>query len=120
MNGRTNYQALGSYLHYLQDTYSHRGFGNSYYGQFGSNGTDVPFLAGFVVDNTNHDVGKSSLMAAATWFAIRDWIKAHKCLCGDQGDTNVAAWWPQVMDFLSKANDDIDGKGGALAVAVRL
>lgn len=119
MSGSTNYQSLGSYLHYLQDTFSHRGYGNSYYGQFGYNGTDVPFFGGFFVDNTNHKIGKSAQMAAATWFAIRDWIKAHKCRCGDQGDTNVAAWWPQVMDFLSKDNGDIEGKRRALGLPPR-
>ncbi len=119
MNGGMNYQKFGGYLHYLQDTFSHRGYGNSIIGQFGYNGTDVPFFGGFFVDNTNHDIGKSVQMAAATWFAIRDWIKAHKCKCGDQGDTNVAAWWPQVMEFLNIANGDIEGKRRALDVPRR-
>lgn len=119
MNGGLNYQKFGAYLHYLQDTFSHAGYGNSFIGQFGHNGTDVPFFGGFFVDNTNHDVGKSAQMAAATWFAIRDWVKAHKCFCGDQGDTNVAAWWPQVMEFLNIANDDIEGKRRALGVPRR-
>src|SRR5262249_975917 len=61
---------LGKYLHYLQDTFSHRGFSSPYVGQAGSNGIDVPGFAGLVVDNTNHDVGKSAEMVSATWFAI--------------------------------------------------
>jgi hypothetical protein len=51
-------------------------------------------------DKTANDVGKAAQMARATWFAIRDWIKAAKCKCGDQGDTNVGQWWPQVESFL--------------------
>lgn len=119
MNGGTHYVNFGTYLHYLQDSFSHKDYSNSFIGQFGSNGTDIPFFGGFFVDNTNHNVGKSAQMAAATWFAIRDWIKAHKCKCGDQGDTNVQAWWPQVMEFLNKDNSDIEGKRRALGVALR-
>ena len=119
MNGRTNYVVFGTYLHYLQDTFSHRGYDSSLIGQFGSNGTDLPIVGGFLVDNTNHDIGKSVQMAAATWFAIRDWIKVHKCLCDDQGDTSVDTWWPQVMKFLSLPNNDIEGKRQALGVPIR-
>src|SRR5437773_11085701 len=82
---------LGRYLHYLQDTFSHAGFTNSVYGHlFGGHGPD----------KTSNDVGKAAQMSTATWFAIRDWIKTSKCGCGDQGDTHVGDWWPQVMSFL--------------------
>jgi uncharacterized protein RhaS with RHS repeats len=91
LKGCPNYVGLGRYLHYLQDTFSHEGYTNSVYGH----------LPGFhSPDKTANDVGKAAQMARATWFAIRDWIKAAKCKCGDQGDTNVGQWWPQVESFL--------------------
>jgi RHS repeat-associated protein len=117
--GPANYVGFGRYLHYVQDTFSHRGFSNTFIGQFGSNGTDVPFFGGFLVDNTNHSVGKSAQMAAATWFAIRNWIKAKKCSCKDEGDTNVNAWWPQVMEFLMADNSDLDNKRRILGLSRR-
>jgi hypothetical protein len=119
LGGSANYVALGRYLHYLQDAYSHRGFSNPYIGQAGSNGTDWPGFGGLVVDNTNHDVGKAAEMANATWFAIRDWIKAHKCKCGDQGDTNVHSWWPQVIQFLETSNSQLETKRQILGVPLR-
>ena len=110
---------LGKYLHYLQDTFSHRGFNSPYVGQAGSNGIDVPGFGGLVVDNTNHDVGKSAEMVSATWFAIRDWIRAKKCNCGDQGDTGVEKWWPQVISFLEADNDQLETKRQILGVPRR-
>jgi len=119
LSGNSNYVGLGMYLHYLQDSYSHKDFSNSYYGQAGSNGTDYPIIGGLVVDNTNHDVGKAAQMASATWFAIRDWIKAKKCKCGDQGDTNVNSWWPQVMEFLKTDNSQLERKRQILGIPSR-
>jgi RHS repeat-associated protein len=107
------YGDLGRYLHYLQDTFSHRGFGNSIIGQ-GQALWDV-----LSVDYTNHDVGKAAEMAGATWFAIRDWIKTKKCECGDQGDTNVEKWWPQVIAFLETDNDQLERKRRILGVPKR-
>jgi hypothetical protein len=57
-------------------------------------------------------------MVSATWFAIRDWIRAKRCECGDQGDTGVAMWWPQVMEFL-KADNDVELKRKILDVPRR-
>ena len=91
VNGCPNYVGLGQYLHYLQDTFSHAGYTNSIYGH-------AP--GGHWPDKTASDPGKAAQMASATWFAIRDWIKAAKCKCGDQGDTNVNEWWPQLESFL--------------------
>lgn len=110
---------LGKYLHYLQDTFSHRGFSSSYIGQAGSNGSDFPGLGGLVVDNTNHDVGKAAEMVSATWFAIRDWIRTRKCNCGDQGDTDVHKWWPQVISFLEADNNQLEAKRQTLDVPQR-
>ena len=112
----SGYGDLGRYLHYLQDTFSHRGFSSAYYGQAGAIlSLDNPLA----VDFTNHDVGKAAEMAGATWFAIRDWIKAKKCSCGDQGDTDVHKWWPQVIDFLEADNDQLELKRSILGVPRR-
>lgn len=110
---------LGRYLHYLQDSFSHRGFSSSLIGQAGSNGTDYPLFGGLVVDNTNHDVGKSAEMAGATWFAIRDWIRTKRCKCADQGDTNVHSWWPRVIQFLERDNSELETKRQILGVPLR-
>ncbi len=107
------YGDLGRYLHYLQDTFSHRGFGNPVIGQ-GQALWDI-----LSVDYTNHDVGKAAEMAGATWFAIRDWIKAKKCECGDQGDTDVKKWWPRVIAFLETDNDQLERKRQILGVPRR-
>jgi RHS repeat-associated protein len=119
LGGETNFNALGKYLHYQQDAFSHKGFSNPFIGQAGYNGRDLPGFGGLVVDHTNHDVGKAAEMAAATWFAIRDWIRAHKCHCVDQGDTNVASWWPQVIHFLETDNDQLETKRRILGVPAR-
>ena len=106
-------------MHYLQDTFSHRGFSNPYIGQAGSNGRDLPIFGGLVVDNSNHEVGNAAEMAKATWFAIRDWIKVQKCRCGDQGDTNVHSWWPQLIQFLETDNRELERKRQILGVPRR-
>ena len=58
-------------------------------------------------------------MASATWFAIRDWIKAKKCKCGDQGDMDVNKLWPQLMDFLKTDNGQLERKRQILGVPPR-
>jgi RHS repeat-associated protein len=107
---RTNYVGLGRLLHYIQDTFSHGGYYSPVYGHL---------FGGYAVDDTNKDVGKASDMASATWFAIRDWIKATKCNCGDQGDTGVDKWWPQVISFLETDNDQKEAKRQILDVPRR-
>jgi RHS repeat-associated protein len=109
-SGNANYVGLGRLLHYIQDSFSHRGFYSPAYGQL---------FGGYAVDDTNNDVGKASDMASATWFAIRDWIKAKKCKCGDQGDTEVHKWWPQVTAFLETDNDEKEKKRQILDVPRR-
>ena len=89
MNGN-NYVGLGRYLHYLQDTYSHRGYTHSSYGHL---------VGSHKVDKTATDPGKAADMVRATWFAINDWVKGKKCGCGP-ADTNVDTWWPTAMTFL--------------------
>lgn len=116
MSGGMNFVAAGRYLHYLQDTYSHRGFNNSWYGQYGSNGYDVPFFGGFVVDNTNHDLAKSEEMARATFFAIYDFAKKKGCHCRFDSLNN---WWPTVSAFLRADNDDLEKKRLILNVPLR-
>ena len=109
-SGNANYVGLGRMLHYLQDSFSHRGFYSPVYGQL---------FGGYAVDDTNNDSGKAADMARATWFAIRDWLKAKKCNCGDQGDTGVDKWWPQVVSFLETDNNEKEAKRQILEVPRR-
>jgi len=59
-------------------------------------------------------------MAAATWFALRDWIKAKKCSCDDQKDTDVHKWWPQLVKFLKTNNDQLETKREILGVPPKI
>ncbi|HLN99780.1 MAG TPA: RHS repeat-associated core domain-containing protein, partial [Pyrinomonadaceae bacterium] len=114
--GPRNYVAIGRYLHYLQDTFSHRGFYNAKYGQLGFNGVDLPILGGFVVDNTNHDVMKAEDMARATFFALYELGQGKGCDCKFPG---IDSWWGTVMDFLKANNDDLGTKQSILDVPLR-
>ena len=109
-SGKANYVGLGRLLHYVQDSFSHGGFYSSTYGQL---------FGGYAVDETNKDAGKAAEMARATWFAIRDWIRAKKCKCRDQGDTDVDKWWSQVIAFLETADDQKQRKRQILEVPQR-
>jgi len=116
MGGGINYVAAGRYLHHLQDTYSHRGFHNPWYGQYGFNGYDVPVLGGLVVDNTNHDLPKSEEMARATFFALYEFAKKKGCECKF---APLNSWWPTVSAFLRANNGDLDNKRRILGVPLR-
>jgi hypothetical protein len=103
-------------VHYLQDTLSHAGFENSTIRQAE---VLLSLKSPLAVDYTSADVGKASQMAAATWFAIRDWIRTNKCKCGDQGDTEVNKWFPQVITFLGIEDDQMEPKRLSLDVPGR-
>ena len=65
--------ALGTYLHYQQDTFSHEGFQNPIYGHlFGTH----------LVDKTSNDVEKAMRMAGTTWSTLNTWTKEN---CGCEG-----------------------------------
>ncbi len=115
-DGTTNYIALGRYLHYLQDTYSHRGFENPVYGQLGFNGHDFPIVAGFFVDNTNYHLSNSEEMARATFYDLYEFKKKMGCKCTFP---DLNSWWPTVSAFLEADNGDPEKKRIILNVPVR-
>ncbi len=87
---------LGTYLHYLQDTFSHNGFTNSTWGH-----SPISWLYGdkggtHATDKTNHDVPKAMRMAGATWRALNEWAKQQKCCDAAKWDPS---WWDQVRRF---------------------
>src|SRR5256885_11104848 len=82
-----NLNELGTYLHYLQDTFSHEGYTNPSWGHGGA--LHSP-------DKTNGDVAKAMRMAGATWNALNDFAKRNKCGCRGKFDNS---WWQQVMQF---------------------
>ena len=69
--GNSNPRYFGQYLHYLQDTFSHAGFTNSYYGHlFGTHAND----------KTATDISKTIRMAKSTYAAL-DGYAQLKCNC---------------------------------------
>src|SRR5215213_5656158 len=63
--GDGNLQALGQYLHYLQDTFSHAGYTSPKCGH-GCADQHLP-------DHTINDVPMAMNMAGATWNALKDY-----------------------------------------------
>jgi hypothetical protein len=95
IRGNTNYVGLGRYLHYLQDTFSHSGYGSSFYGH----GPDLHY-----VDKTDNDVEKAVRMAASTWYALQDYARSKgKCGCHEWAD---ASW--SVVRAFAKASGGPD------------
>jgi RHS repeat-associated protein len=80
--GGGNPFAFGTYLHFLQDSYSHRDFaGNTGIGH-------VP--GGERVDHTNFDAKKAMAMAHATFDALRAFGRRNGCDCDGEADWNTA------------------------------
>lgn len=77
--------ALGSTLHYQQDTYSHKGYTNPIYGHLP--GTHS-------VDKTDSDVDKAMAMAQATFNTLNAFSSKH-CKC-------VGQWTPEMTDQVQK------------------
>ena len=87
--GGGNRRAFGRYLHFRQDSYSHRDFaGNTTLGQF---------TGGFSVDHTHTDPSKAMEMARATWDALNDYAKQLGCRCHGTYDPSQ---WNTVIDFI--------------------
>ena len=84
--GGGNRRAFGTYLHFRQDSYSHRDFaGNTTWGQ--SSRGNSP-------DHTNNDPQKAMDMARATFDALQSFGRQRGCSC--HGDAN----WKVVQDFI--------------------
>ena len=71
MQGSGNTTALGQYLHYLQDTFSHSGYTSPKCGH-GCADQHLP-------DHTIADVPKANRMAGATWKALGDYARQKMC-----------------------------------------
>ena len=87
---------LGTYLHYLQDTFSHEGFTDPKWGHSPRHG------ATHAVDKTDDDVPKALRMAGATWIALNRFA-SEKCGCHGTFDSS---WWSQVEDFAKASGGD--------------
>ncbi len=85
-----NLTALGTYLHYLQDIFSHSGYTDSKWGH------SPRHLATHSVDKTDYDVGKSMIMAQATWDRLVRFAKLIQCKCNPP---SIRSWWGTVKAF---------------------
>jgi hypothetical protein len=84
-----NLGGMGIYLHYLQDTFSHRGFTDPLYGH-------SPLHSGnHADDKTDTDVGKTVEMARATLDALKRFAFAIGRECACQEDVS----WKRVQEF---------------------
>ena len=83
-----NLTALGWYLHYLQDTFSHAGYTDPEWGHA---------LGTHAVDKTDDDWRKSMDMARATWDALLKFAAQRGCDC--QGSPGSDDMWRQVEEF---------------------
>ena len=123
MRRNCDLNALGIYLHHLQDTFSHRGFESDVYGH-------ARRIHGN--DKTADDYAKSAQMAAATWNALQDWVKICRCQCySDKLNGKNLFVYPmgqQLTDFLKASGgparreinqEEIDRKRGIIGVDPR-
>lgn len=69
-NNSGDYASLGAHLHYLQDTFSHEGYGNPVWGHLGGSHS---------VDKTASDVPKAMEMAYTTWYHLNAYARQKKC-----------------------------------------
>ena len=77
---------LGTYLHFMQDSFSHAEFaGRDTWGQT---------TGGTRVDHTNHDPYRAMTMAHQTFDALKDFSKLRGCDCDGQPD------WHVVQNFI--------------------
>ena len=108
-----NFQRFGTYLHYLQDTFSHKGFPNSNHGHV---------RKGHFFDKTNSDPARAVRMAKSTWDALIAFAKTLGCKCNP-------TWTPEIgntiVDFATAPGSDtptlnsIDSTGGYLDTWIR-
>ncbi|HLA11235.1 MAG TPA: Ig-like domain-containing protein [Pyrinomonadaceae bacterium] len=82
-----NLGAIGAYLHYLQDTFSHDGFTDPLYGHSPAHGGT------HVQDKTDADPSKALKMARATFYELRRFAreKLNRCTCNSDVDWNAVA-----------------------------
>ncbi len=103
---RNNYLGVGRELHYLQDTYSHAGYPNSFYGHA---------RAFHYYDKTDSDPERAMRMAGATWGHLKQFARTNGCECDAQ-------WTREIQDTVWRfvrtpsaalgALNTIDSQGG--------
>jgi hypothetical protein len=91
--GGCNLKAMGIYLHYLQDTFSHAGFTDPTCGH--------RCFDWHYPDKTDSDVGKAFRMALETWYALKECTKMRGCRCQDWQDAS----WKEVREFNAASGD---------------
>jgi RHS repeat-associated protein len=107
---------FGRYLHYLQDTFSHSGFTNSYWGH-----SPVSALLGgkfgtHATDKTKTDLSKTMRMAHSTWRAMKQWASQN---CNCKGNDWDNSWDDQIRRFANIQTErpglaDIEGDTGVI------
>jgi len=111
-----NLKALGIYLHYLQDTFSHAGFTDPVCGH-GCFDWHYP-------DKTDSDVDKAFRMALETWYALKECTKLRGCKCQEWQDAS----WKEVREFNATSGgpdyreinaEELDRKRRILGVPIR-
>jgi RHS repeat-associated protein len=94
---------LGTYMHFLQDEFSHFDFqGNPVTGQLSK---------GNSVDHTSYNPARAMEMAKATWEKLKQYGKNRGCPCtGEMSDAD----WKTVKDFIDVGYDPatLTGAGG--------
>jgi RHS repeat-associated protein len=93
--GRGSLAGLGIFFHYLQDTYSHRGFTDPLYGHSPAHG------GSHADDKTDEDPDKAMEMAHATFDYLKKYARDKKGMCDCHDDVN----WHVVRKF-------VDAPGG--------
>jgi hypothetical protein len=93
LQSRNNF-AMGTYLHFMQDSFSHSAYaGNITWGQT---------TGGYSVDHTHTNVLKGMQMAVLTFKALNVYAQRK---CGCEGKMSVADW--------QKVNDFMKAEGGS-------
>lgn len=108
LNPKPDNRRMGNALHYLQDSFSHEGYSDSYWGHA---------KAGHYYDKTNSDPEKAMRMAEATWDALMDFGRRKGCECNSSMDSATR----EAVDLFNRspgANfgylNTIDSSGGYL------
>ncbi len=84
-----NLVGLGTYLHYLQDMFSHEGYTDPKWGH--AAGTHA-------VDKTDDDIAKAQRMVAETWKTLNRFAREKKCGCEGHWDADM---WTTINRFLA-------------------
>jgi RHS repeat-associated protein len=103
MNESGGHQWIGRYLHYLQDTFSHRDYTSDINGHSPLNVETGGPWGDHSNDKTASDPRKARRMAGATWKALVEYGKAKKCNCTPKWDNS---WWNQINDFIDVVTND--------------